>query len=108
MSDTFSKVEVITGVVRGRHFSTDLKLAAVAETMQPGMSVSYVARLHRLSTQPSVPLAAVDVRRRRRRSAPMMKWWRRPQSILKEALDPARAKTELAVALAAPANPGED
>jgi len=44
MSDTFSKVEVITGVARRRHFSTDLKLAVVAETMQPGMSVSYVAR----------------------------------------------------------------
>ena len=40
MSDTFSKVEVITGVARRRRFSTDLKLAVVAETMQPGMSVS--------------------------------------------------------------------
>jgi hypothetical protein len=35
MSDTFSKVEVITGVARRRRFSTDLKLAVVAETMQP-------------------------------------------------------------------------
>jgi len=42
MSDTFSKVEVITGVARRRRFSTDLKLAVVAETMQPGMSISYV------------------------------------------------------------------
>ena len=49
MSDTFSKVEVITGVARRRGFSTDLKLAVVAETMQPGMSVSYVARRHGLS-----------------------------------------------------------
>ena len=49
MSDTFSKVEVITGVGRRRRFSTDLKLAVVAETMQPGMSVSYVARRHGLS-----------------------------------------------------------
>ena len=46
MSDTFSKVEVISGVARRRRFSTELKLAAVAETMQPGMSVSYVARRH--------------------------------------------------------------
>ena len=45
MSDTFSKVEVITGVARRRRFSTDLKLA---ETLQPGMSVSYVARRHGL------------------------------------------------------------
>jgi transposase len=48
MSDAFSKVEVITGVVRRRCFSTELKLAVVDETMQPGMSVSYVAR-HGLS-----------------------------------------------------------
>jgi transposase len=49
MSDTFSKVEVITGVARRRRFSTDQKLAVVAETMQPGMSISYVARRHGLS-----------------------------------------------------------
>jgi len=49
MSDTFLKVEVITGVARRRRFSTDLKLAVVAETMQPGMSISYVARRHGLS-----------------------------------------------------------
>jgi transposase len=49
MSDTFSKVEVITGVARRRRFSTEWKLAVVAERMQPGMSVSYVARRHGLS-----------------------------------------------------------
>ena len=49
MSDTFPKVEVITGVARRRRFPTDLKLAIVAETMQPGMSTSYVARQHGLS-----------------------------------------------------------
>src|SRR6476469_6883563 len=49
MSDTFSKVEVITGVARRRRFSTELKLALVAESMQPGMSVSYVARRDGLS-----------------------------------------------------------
>ena len=35
MSETFSKVEVITGVARRRRFSTELKLAVVAETMHP-------------------------------------------------------------------------
>jgi transposase len=40
---------VITGVARRRRFSTELKLAVVSETMQPGMSVSYVARRHGLS-----------------------------------------------------------
>src|SRR5919202_1053791 len=49
MSDTFSKFEVITGVARRRRFSTEQKLAVVAETMQPGLSISYVARRHGLS-----------------------------------------------------------
>jgi transposase len=49
MSDTFSKAEVITGAARWRRFSTDLKLAIVAETMRPGLSISYVARRHGLS-----------------------------------------------------------
>jgi hypothetical protein len=49
MSDTFSKMELVTGVARRRRFSTELKLALVAETMQPGMSVSYVARRDGLS-----------------------------------------------------------
>jgi transposase len=49
MSDTFSKVEVITAVPRRRRFSTEMKLAVVAETMQPGMSISYVARQHGLA-----------------------------------------------------------
>lgn len=49
MSDEFSRVEVITGVARRRRFTTDLKMAVIAETMQPGMSISYVARRHGLS-----------------------------------------------------------
>jgi transposase len=49
MSETFSKVEVITGVARKRRFPTEQKVAVVAETMQPGMSISYVARRHGLS-----------------------------------------------------------
>jgi transposase len=49
MSETFSKVEVITGVARRRRFPTEQKLAVVAETMQPGVSISYVARRHGLS-----------------------------------------------------------
>ncbi len=31
MSDTFSKVEVITGVAQRRRFSTDLELAMIAD-----------------------------------------------------------------------------
>ena len=40
---------MITGVARRRRFPTEHKLAIVAETMQPGMSISYVARRHGLS-----------------------------------------------------------
>jgi transposase len=44
MSDTFSRVEVITGVARRRRFTTEQKLAVVAETMQPRICTSYVVR----------------------------------------------------------------
>ena len=49
MPETFSRVEVITGVARRRRFSTEPKPAVVEEMMQPGMSISYVARRHGLS-----------------------------------------------------------
>ena len=49
MSDTFSKVEVITGVARRRRFTTEQKMAIIAETLQPGVSMSYVARRYGLS-----------------------------------------------------------
>ena len=114
MSDTFSKVEVSTGVARRRRFSTDLKLAVVAETMQPGMSVSYVARRHGLS--PSLVfrwrqlmseggkeavradddvVAASQVRRLEERVRELERLLGRKTmevEILKEALDLARAK----------------
>jgi transposase len=50
MSETFSKVEVITGVARRRRFTTGQKLSVVNETLQPGMSISYVARRMNLGT----------------------------------------------------------
>ena len=49
MSDTFSKVEVISGGARRRRFTIEQKMAIIAETMQPGVSMSYVARRHGLS-----------------------------------------------------------
>jgi transposase len=49
MPDTFSKVEVIGGVARRRRFSTEQKLAVVAETIQPGQPISYFARRHGLA-----------------------------------------------------------
>jgi transposase-like protein len=74
MSDTFSVRYVFESRIdhqRGprRRFSIELKLAVVAETMQPGMAVSYVARRHGLSP------------------SPVFRWRQ-----FKEALDLARAK----------------
>lgn len=46
MSETFSKVEVIA---RRRRFATEQKLSVVNETLQPGVSISYVARHYGLS-----------------------------------------------------------
>lgn len=46
-SDPFSpspRVEVITSVQRRRRWTTAEKVRLVEEAMQPGMSVSYVAR----------------------------------------------------------------
>ena len=113
MSDKFSKVEVITGVARRRRFSTELKLAVVAETMQPGMSVIYVARRHGLSpslvfrwrqlmseggkeaVRADEVMAASEVRRFEERARELERLLGRKTmevEILKEALDVARAK----------------
>ena len=114
MSDTFSKVEIITGVARRRRFTAEQKLAVVAETMQPGMSISYVARRHgpspslvfrwrRLMTEGGheavradddvVP--AADMRRLEERVRELERLLGRKTmevEILKEALELARAK----------------
>src|SRR5580700_10508162 len=114
MSDTFSRVEVITGVARRRRFPTELRLALVAETMQPGMSVSYVARRHGLSPSllfrwrrlmseggkeavraDDAVVAASEVRRLEERVRELERLLGRKTmevEILKEALDLARAK----------------
>ena len=43
------RVEIITGRERRRRYSAEQKLALIEETMQPGMTVSAVARLHGVS-----------------------------------------------------------
>ncbi len=43
------RVEIITGRERRRRYSAEQKLALVDETMQAGMTVSAVARLHGVS-----------------------------------------------------------
>ena len=124
MSDTFSRVEIITGVARRRRFTTEQKLAVVAETMQPGMSISYVARRHGLS--PSVVfrwrrlmteggqqavraddevVPAADLRRAEERVRELERLLGRKTlevEILKEALELARAKKAISLSSSAP------
>lgn len=49
MSKSVERVEIITGTHRRRRWSADEKVRLVEETMQPGMTVSAVARLHGVS-----------------------------------------------------------
>jgi transposase len=49
MSEAVRRVEVITSVQRRRRWSVAEKIRLVEETLQPGMSVSLVARKYRLS-----------------------------------------------------------
>lgn len=114
MSETLTKIEVMRGPAGRRRFTTEQKLAVVAETLQPGMSISYVARRHGLS--PSLVcrwrrlmseggkeavraddevVAASEVRRLEDRVRELERLLGRKTmevEILKEALDLARAK----------------
>ena len=49
MSDEVQRVEVITSVQRRRRWSVAEKIRLVEETLEPGMSVSFVARKYGLS-----------------------------------------------------------
>ena len=124
MSDTFSRVEVITGVARRRRFTTEQKLAIVSETMQAGMSISYVARRHALS--PSLVfrwrrlmteggheavraddevVPAADARRLEERVRELERHLGRKTlevEILKEALERTRAKKVISLSRSAP------
>ena len=124
MSETFSKVEVINGIARRRRFTTEQKLAVVAETMQPGMSISYVARRHGLA--PSLVfrwrqlmseggkeavrvdddvVGATEVRRLEERVRDLERMLGRKTldvEILKEALDLARVKKAISLSNSAP------
>ena len=115
------RVEVITSVQRRRRWPIAEKIRLVEETMQPGMSVSYVAR--RAGVAPSLlfnwrrrmlegGLQAVQadedvvrtsrVRELERRVRELERLLGRKTmevEILKEALDVARVKTELAAAI---------
>ena len=49
MANDPHRVEIITGRERRRRYSAEQKFALVDATMQPGMTVSAVARLHGVS-----------------------------------------------------------
>ena len=124
MSDAISKVEVMKGPAGRRRFTIDQKLAVVAESMQPGMSISYVARRHGLS--PSLVfrwrrlmseggkeavraddevVAASEVRRLEERVRELERLLGRKTmevEILKEALDLARAKKPILLSRSSP------
>src|SRR3954447_3784027 len=44
MSDDYQRIELITGAVRRRHWTTEQKLQIIEESFQPGETVSSVAR----------------------------------------------------------------
>src|SRR6478672_13865318 len=44
MSEDYQRIEVITGVARRRHWSTDAKLRIIEQSFEPGETVSSVAR----------------------------------------------------------------
>ena len=109
MSETFSKVEVITGVARRRRFTTEQKLSVVNETLQSyvarrhGLSPSLVFRWRRLMSEGGKEavrvdedvVAASEVRRLQERVRELERLLGRKTmelEILKEALDLARVK----------------
>src|SRR4051794_18544938 len=53
MSDDYQRIELITGAVRRRHWTTEQKLQIIEESFQPGETVSSVAR--RRGVAPNLP-----------------------------------------------------
>src|SRR5450631_2430779 len=49
MSTNADRVEVFAGIQRRRRYTAEQKMALVQEAMQPGMTISYVARRHGIS-----------------------------------------------------------
>lgn len=49
MSMNADRVEILSGIQRRRRYNAEQKMAVVHEAMQPGMTISYVARRHGIS-----------------------------------------------------------
>ena len=63
MTGSISKSEVLSGPERRRRWAPAEKLAIVAETYEPGMSVSLVARRHGIAPDVAPYLPSFIVRR---------------------------------------------
>ena len=61
MSKPIERVEIITGRERRRRYSAEDKVRLIELTLQPGMTVSAVARLHGVS--PSLLFRLTGMRR---------------------------------------------
>jgi transposase-like protein len=61
MPNDNTRVEIITGRERRRRYTANEKLALVDATMQPGMTVSAVARLNGVLSEPALQVEATHV-----------------------------------------------
>ena len=123
MSKPIERVEIITGIQRRRRYTAEEKVRLVEQTMQPGMTVSAVARLHGVSPsllfqwrrrmaeggheavradEEVVPLSRVrELENRIRELERLLGRKTMETEILREALEQARPKTRVALAVAA-------
>jgi transposase len=113
MSKPIERVEIITGIQRRRRYTSDEKVRLVEQTMQPGLTVSAVARLHGVSPsllfqwrrmaeggheavradEEVVPLSRVrELEHRVRELEPLLGRKTMETEILREALEQARPK----------------
>ena len=46
MSEEYQRIELITGMARRRHWSTEQKMRIIEESLEPGETVSSAARRH--------------------------------------------------------------
>jgi transposase len=107
-TDSFRRIELITGTGRRRHWSSDDKARILLESLQPGANVSDVARRNGLS-----PQQLFGWRREVREAEPAASSVRkrgRPKKVSSGAPDAATAPThfatvEIAPAATAPASP---
>ena len=65
MSQPIDRVEIITGTHRRRRYTAEEKVRLVEQTMQPGVTVSAVARLHGLISFGAQPPSLLFQWRRR-------------------------------------------